>query len=53
MATKSKKHPQPEEDDDQEEEYEEPDDKTQFDPLAASLTSMEWLPRISVGTGLT
>lgn len=27
-------------------------DKQSFDPLAASLTSMEWLPRISVGKGL-
>lgn len=28
-------------------------DKQAFDPLTASLTSMEWLPRISVGTGLS
>jgi hypothetical protein len=56
MATKHTKKAEKEEEEDQDDlpegaEDEEGEDKPHFDPLAASLTSMEWLPRISVGTG--
>ncbi len=50
----TEKAPPPEEedvDDVGEDDDDDGSEKRQFDPLAASLTSMEWLPRISVGIG--
>ena len=52
-AKKAKKEPERDEDDGEDDADEDEDaaDRQQFDPLAQSLTSMEWLPRIHVGMG--
>eukprot|EP00047_Mylnosiga_fluctuans_P012281 m.25207 g.25207 ORF g.25207 m.25207 type:complete len:363 (-) comp4129_c0_seq1:112-1200(-) len=50
MSSRKVKAP-PVEEEELEDDVEEDEDKPHFDPLGASLTSMEWLPRISVGTG--